>query len=125
MSGIPRFNFPAFDTAAKWLRSQLWTVISPAELDEPLMRKAAMDSPDGKPSPSQHSWGKFLARDVEIVADQCQGIIFLPGWQKSRGAKLEACVGLACGHDFYLYLPDASVARMMPAASIYIRSFVP
>ena len=37
---------------------------------------------------------------VKLIADQVQGIIFLPNWQKSRGARLEAFVGLLQGKDF-------------------------
>lgn len=108
MSGIPQFNFPAFEAAAKDLREHGFEVKSPAEMDNDETRAAALASPDGAPgsgSANGETWGDFLARDVKIVADEVQGIIFLPGWERSRGARLEAFVGLLCGHQFLKYSP--------------------
>jgi Domain of unknown function (DUF4406) len=106
MTGIPKFNFPAFIGAAAKLREAGYTIISPAELDSPEMFERAMASPDGAPGSGSinfETWGDFLARDVKLVADSCHGIILLPDWWKSRGARLEAYVGLLCGHEFFQY----------------------
>lgn len=107
MSGIPQFNFPAFDAAAKRLRGLGIEVISPAELDDEATRAAAMASPDGDPSNRDHTGGKtwtdFLARDLRVVIEQCDRIALLPGWQRSRGARLEAFTGLLCRYTFYKY----------------------
>jgi hypothetical protein len=105
MSGIPRFNFPMFDRVAKILRDSGWAIISPAELDSPLEREFAMQSPDGNVDKHEkrvgQTWGDLLSRDVKLVADECGGIILLPGWEISRGARLEAFVALLCGHTFF------------------------
>ena len=103
MSGIPHFNFPAFDMAAEELRRRGLCVISPAELDDPADMASALVNETGDPARAGKTWGQFLGRDVRIVADQCEGIIFLPGWETSRGACLEAYVGVLCGHDFFEY----------------------
>lgn len=106
MTGIPQFNFPAFIEAAARLRAQGHTIVSPAELDDQATFDAAMASPDGSPgsgSTNGETWGDFLARDVKLIADKCQGVILLPGWAHSRGARLEAYVGLLCGHEFFRY----------------------
>ena len=89
MTGYYQQNFPLFDRVAKELREQDYDIVSPAELDSPKERKIALAN-----KRSKCTWGDFLARDVKIIADQVQGIIFLPGWSKSRGARLEATVGL-------------------------------
>jgi hypothetical protein len=104
MSHIPAFNIPAFDAAAAALRASGYAIVSPAELDDPETRALCLASPDGAPSfdPSQ-TWGAYLSRDVRLVADECEGIVFLPGWDKSRGARLEAMVGVLCGHTFAIY----------------------
>lgn len=106
MSGYPQFNFPAFIAAAADLRERGYEIISPAELDDSDTQAAAMASPDGAPgsgSVDGKTWGDFLARDVKIVADKVDGVIFLDGWDKSRGARLEAFVGVLTGHKFYEY----------------------
>lgn len=104
MSGYPQFNFPAFIAAAADLRGRGYDIVSPAELDaEDGVDKQAMSSADGDASKLTMTWGDLLARDVKIVSDQVQGVIFLPGWEKSRGARLEAFVGVLSGHKFYEY----------------------
>ena len=101
MSGIPRFNFPAFAKASELLRERGFKIVSPAELDDAEDKEWAKLSLDGNPvDHPRKTWGDFLARDVKIVSDQVGGIIFLPQWEKSRGAKLEAFVGLLSGPDF-------------------------
>ena len=107
MSGIPQFNFPAFISAAADLREIGYEIISPAELDDPATRDAALQSADGvigSGSPHGETWGDFLARDVKIVADEVDGIVFLENWHMSRGAKLEAFVALLSGKtEFYVF----------------------
>lgn len=114
MSGLPQFNFPAFDAASAHLREQGWDIVSPAELDEPAIREAALASPDGKPITCDppRSWMDFLARDLKIVVDQVEAIVLLPGWDRSRGAVLESFVGILTGKDFYLYDPLDGTRRV-------------
>lgn len=107
MSGIPQCNFPAFDAAAADLRARGYYIVSPAELDDQQTRDAAMASADGNHVDPNRTWGDFLSRDVKIVADDVHGVIFLPGWHKSKGAKLEAFVALLCKtHRFFEYDPS-------------------
>ncbi len=95
MSGIPQYNYQLFDRVAALLRRQGYAIVSPAEMDSPEMRAAALASPDGKSLAGVGgTCGDFLARDVRLIADQVQGIIMLPGWERSRGARLEAFVAL-------------------------------
>lgn len=99
MTGIPKYNFPAFDALAARLRRYEHEVVSPTELDDPEDRAMAMASPDGAPGSVSKSWGDFLARDIKLIADGgIDFIVVLPGWQDSRGARLETYVGNAlCG----------------------------
>lgn len=103
MSHIPQCNFPAFYDAAAKLRESGWDIVSPAELDaEHGVDKQAMASVNGNPADLSESWGTMLARDVKLIADGgIEAIVFLPNWTKSRGAKLEATVGLLKGLSFY------------------------
>ena len=108
MSGLPQFNFPAFFAAADQLRAAGFEVVSPAEIDNEEDKGAALRSPDGqsvkRTDGVSKTWGDFLARDVKLLADTgIQGIVFLPNWQNSKGAKLEAFVGLLQGFMFWEY----------------------
>ena len=102
MSGIPQFNYPMFFRVADALRNTGYNVRSPAEFDSPSALQIILASPDGAPGSADAagSWGDFLSHDVKVIADEVNGIIFLPGWARSRGARLEAFVGLSCGHPF-------------------------
>ena len=101
MTGIPQFNIPAFDEMAARLRDMGYEVVSPAELDRPETRAIQMASKTGSMAdlPPGDTWGMFLARDVKLLSDDgIEGIFVLPGWWKSRGARLETFVGNAlCG----------------------------
>lgn len=130
MTGYPQFNFPLFHSAAAALRAGGFDIISPAEQDSPAVQAAAIASKtgalDANGQIAGETWGEILARDVRIVADQIQGIIFLPDWPKSRGARLEAYVALLCKHTKYglytganplvAWVPSEHVAEALRAA---------
>ncbi len=99
MSGVPHFNAPLFKLAAEDLRARGYDVVSPVELDSPKMQELALASEDGDLEAltrrTGETWGDVLARDVKLISDGgIEGIVLLPGWQESRGARLEATVGL-------------------------------
>lgn len=127
MQGIPQFNFPAFDAAAKIMRAQGHEIISPAELDDDATRADALASKDGNPGArtgkdklsGEHTWGDFLSRDVKIVADQVDGIVVLPNWHKSKGARLEVFVGLLANKVFAVY--DEHTEWLRYVSKDYIR----
>lgn len=99
MSGIPQFNFPMFASESARLRAAGFAVISPHELDSQAVQEAAWASTDGALHDGQianETWGDILARDVKVVADQVCGVLVLPGWTRSRGARLETFVAHLC-----------------------------
>jgi nucleoside 2-deoxyribosyltransferase len=119
MSGHKQQNFPAFQEAAKMLRAQNFDVVSPAEMDDPKDYAIAMAD-----EPAQKTWGEFLARDIKMIADGgIDGIVFLPDWFRSRGARLEATVGLLQKGDFAFFQYNAgqvkSLRRGFVAYTIY------
>jgi hypothetical protein len=113
MSNIPQHNFPAFDQAAHRLRSMGFEIVSPAELDSPAERARCLASPDGKDK-GPDSWGTLLSRDVALIADCVDGIIFLPHWVSSRGARLEAYVALLCGKEKFAFYTAVSTLYWVP-----------
>lgn len=122
MSYIPKFNFPAFFAAEKQLKEQGFDIQLPADMDDPKCVADAMASVDGAPGPRTMTWGQCLAKDVELIADHVQGIVFLPNWQRSRGARLEAFVGILCNREFALFQPETGVFQPVPES--YIRAQV-
>lgn len=128
MTGIEKFNFPLFHSAAAALRAKGYEIISPAEVDGPEIAKEANASADGKLDANGkiagHTWGDLLSRDVKIVADEVDGIVFLPGWEKSRGARLEAFTALLCGHKFMLWRMNGNEMTEIETTSDYVRGCV-
>jgi hypothetical protein len=134
MSGIPQFNFPLFFRVAKELRDQGYNIVSPAEIDDEADTTAAIQSPDGNPDKrtgklcNDKTWGDFLARDVKLLADGgVTGIIFLPNWETSSGAKLEATVGLLKKFEFRMWDDEVDISvplsRHTVASTLY-REFI-
>ena len=90
--GPPTWNYPAFEELAFDLRAEGRKVISPHELHKPSEDTA---------------WDWYLRRDLSQLV-KCSDIAMLPGWQSSRGAKLEHYVAKALGltvHHPTGYLP--------------------
>lgn len=73
MTGIPDYNRPAFDEAAKELREQGYTVFSPSEVGprDQVMARA---------------W--YMRKDIQALL-QSDAVMMLPDWEQSEGAKLE------------------------------------
>ena len=104
MSGRPKFNIPAFEAAADKLRYMGLTIVSPAELDSPEVYDAAIVSEHGEHKDvTTETWGDMLARDVKLIADTLDGVILLPEWDTSKGARLEAFVAMQCNYPLYEY----------------------
>jgi hypothetical protein len=90
MTGIDKWNFPAFDAAAEWLRGCGYTVVSPAEID----RKNGFTE-DAVVADQRFLRGA-LARDLTAVCE-CDGVAVLAGWQSSLGACIEIALAVRLG----------------------------
>lgn len=72
MTGLPELNFPLFHATADKLRAAGHEAINPAEIN---------------PDPNAE-WTDCMFRDLEEL-NVCEGIVMLPGWEKSPGAQIE------------------------------------
>jgi hypothetical protein len=102
MRGIPEFNFPAFHNAAALLRSLGHTVFNPAERDiERHGKDISAGNPDGceKKAAAEHGFSlrDSLADDLAFICKEADAIVFLPGWQNSKGVASERATGQALG----------------------------
>ncbi|MBT9575108.1 MAG: DUF4406 domain-containing protein [Pseudomonas umsongensis] len=80
MTGLPEFNFPAFNAMADKLRAAGWHVENPA--DHGHVEGAG--------------WADYLRYDIGRLAT-CEVVMLLPGWTQSRGARLEVSIARALG----------------------------
>jgi hypothetical protein len=88
MSNYPEHNYPAFRAAAKALREKGHTIVSPHETTP------CVDHANPQP------WIYYLRHDL-LTLLECHAIAFLPGWETSRGAKLEHDVAVALEYTIY------------------------
>jgi hypothetical protein len=103
MTGVPEHNFPAFHAAASRLRQAGWHVINPAENFE-----GRIDLPREA----------YIRADVALMVD-CTTLALLPGWEQSRGAKLEYLLAREMG----MAILDAQTLQPMqhaPAPSVHL-----
>ena len=91
MQGKPLYNFPLFDEAAASLERDGFEPVNPAELD----RQAGFDPANGDVVTPEFL-EQARKRDLEALLT-CDGILMLPGWEKSKGAKAEYAVALWAG----------------------------
>jgi len=103
MTGIAQFNFPRFREVANKLRTVGFEIVNPAEIDNPADEAESMASVDGAVDSVTKTWGEFLGRDVQIVADEVDGVILMDEWYKSKGARLEAYTGILADKAFHTY----------------------
>lgn len=99
MTGKPDWNYPAFFEAEEWLGSIGIEAINPAKADgdtlaEALGQAGAVDAPT-KP------WTEYLRQALVQVAG-ADGMLLLPGWQESKGARLEVHVAKQLGMPLYI-----------------------
>jgi hypothetical protein len=97
MSGLPDYNYPAFNTEAARLRALGYAVENPAE----------------NPLPANAPWDLCMRAAIRQML-ACDAVAFLPGWQHSRGANVE--IELA-GHLGMDVIQASSIARQIIQAA--------
>lgn len=102
MRGIPLFNFPAFNAAAKALRDLGHEVFNPAERDnEHHGTDISAGNLTGSEEEAKEKHGfslrDALAADMEFICRHADAIALLPGWRQSTGAKAEHAAASALG----------------------------
>lgn len=79
MSGLPDFNYPAFDAAEVTLRAAGFDVLNPTSSEA--------ENTTGEPQ----TWVWYMRRALRLVT-QADAVATLDGWQESAGARLEVSV---------------------------------
>ena len=102
MTGLPNFNRPAFDAAAKVLRTAGWEVINPVDMDIETYGSRLFDTNDtGDIAQAKFDYG-FDLEDCRItnkeMVDMCDLVALLPEYHNSSGARAEVEHACATGH---------------------------
>ena len=100
MTGHPEHNFPAFHEAAKRLTEAGWQVINPA------------DNFGGRTDLPRSS---YLRADIALLI-QCEAVAMLPGWEHSRGARLEYLLA----HELGMCVIDARTLEPLPSVPVSV-----
>lgn len=100
MRGYENFNFQSFDACAAEMREWEHHVISPAEHDREIGFDETANTLEGFDLASSLLW------DMEQIAIHSDGIVLLPGWEKSSGCAAELALARALGRTVYEYEPD-------------------
>lgn len=114
MRGIPRYNFPEFDSATAALRQAGFTVVSPAEHDREVDDLYAQREgfEHGLTSRSGPTFSQLIGWDLEQLSrpGYIDAIFLLPGWEYSVGVEHELYVSRVVGKQvFYLVKGGASL----------------
>lgn len=85
MTGLPNFNHFEFNRVASYLRGEGHDVINPAEFF------------DGDTTRQHHEY----MREAVAALLRCDVLVFLPGHENSRGARIELQIADAIGLQVY------------------------
>lgn len=106
VTGLPEGNKPAFETATRTLRSAGLIVISPLEMDTPEEFAATMSDQYGG------VYWQRMVHDFKTVIE-VDGIVLLDGWEKSKGARIEAFTALSLTKEFWRFYGDTETVHPM------------
>ncbi len=93
MSGIDDFNFPAFESAFSALSEKGIDVVSPHRIEH--------HEPQGR---GTLPYATYIRAGLKLLLE-CDVIILLPGWQRSKGALIEMNTAKACQMGSDIYVP--------------------
>lgn len=120
MRRMREFNFPAFHAAAEDLRGRGLMIVSPAEMDANAgFDPTGMLGTDEELAACNFDLVKTLRQDIEVIFHpDCAGVICLPGWEASSGARMEVATAFGLGKAVFQYPTLAPVPNPTHDAKI-------
>ena len=102
MTGLPEFNFHAFNTAADILEQSGWVVFNPVTQDA--NNGVLLAGTDGvQENLEGFDFRRAMEEDLSWILSRADVVFLMPGWEHSTGARLEAYTALQCGIPCYSY----------------------
>ncbi len=98
MRGHKYYNFPAFFEAKEQLEKKGYKVMCPASTDI----KEGFDASKPEDELTTQDMERYIKRDVQMVVDS-DGVVVLPGFEKSKGAMVEVSVARFLNRAVYSY----------------------
>jgi hypothetical protein len=110
-TGFPNGNQEAFEAAKTDLKAHGHDAVCPFDGEDPEKTAESLNVKYGD------QYWKFLAKDI-LVISTVDTIVFLPGWEKSNGARLEAYAGLIKKVAFFEYAGKGE--DLIPSPPAYV-----
>lgn len=101
MTGKEKYNLPKFHSVAEKLRKKGYEIVNPAEHGNWLDVFMHNDY-DNAPN----NMARDIGNMVEVIISRCDGVVLLPGWEDSKGAKIEAFTAITFGLKPHIYDED-------------------
>lgn len=98
MSSVQDHNYPEFFRVAAELRALGHGVVNPAETNGPTLEDALRDV-----LVNPMEWEDYMRVDLRSIT-RVDALCLLPGWQNSKGARLEVTVAKELGMPLYVLL---------------------
>lgn len=108
MTGLPDFNFPAFQAASDFLTAQGFEVASPHTLSQQgshavnCNASGGMEGADCSCGVGAVKPWKFYMTKALILQLDCEAWVGLPGWTRSKGAKREFDIAVDLEHKLFI-----------------------
>ena len=121
MRGYPQFNFPMFFEAEAAINDMGIETWNPARKDlEVGLDPTDMDGTMAELEAINFDLRKALEWDLLTILHDSDGVVLLPGWHLSSGAKTEYALARAIGLDVYLYLAHERELLPLPDEEVML-----
>ena len=104
MSGHAEYNFPLFNRVARLLREQGYEVFNPAE---------------NKDGDTRQPRSFYMRLDIPALLES-EGVVVLPGWERSRGASLEIWLAIDLGLPIYQCEQSDGTVELAPVEMLEV-----
>ena len=93
MTGYPEFNFPYFNCVARQLKDAGLDFVNPVDVCKKYKKETVLSDP-----------AKFqqMVDEQQKLERECDAILLLDGWEKSKGVRLELKTALELDMKIYL-----------------------